>query len=130
MYSIPRRLATRTIDGLDRVSKINAGCLYSAPTRARLSRNNWRQVTAAPAGIAALPNARPLPVGAALQEFWTARLPDGERKILSVLIEAYQDEATGFRRSTRDAYVQRLAAKKLVMEPRRGAVQASAQLFG
>jgi hypothetical protein len=96
------------------------------------------KVTATADGIAALPNAKPLPVGAALQEFWTARLPDGERKILSALIEAYPnsidreslDDSTGFKRSTRDAYLQRLAAKELVSEPRRAAVQASAQLFG
>jgi uncharacterized protein len=96
------------------------------------------KVTATVDGIAALPDARPLPVGAALQEFWTARLPDGERKILSALIEAYPnsvdreslDDSTGFKRSTRDAYLQRLSAKELISEPRRGAVQASAQLFG
>jgi hypothetical protein len=96
------------------------------------------KVMATAEGTAALPDARPLPVGAALQEFWTARLPDGERKILSALIEAYPnsvdreslDDSTGFKRSTRDAYLQRLAAKELVSEPRRGAVQASAQLFG
>jgi hypothetical protein len=68
------------------------------------------KVTATADGIAALPDAQPLPVGAALQEFWTARLPDGERKILSALIEAYPnsvdreslDDSTGYRRSTRD----------------------------
>ncbi len=95
------------------------------------------KVTATADGIAALPNAKPLPVGAALQEFWTARLPDGERKILSALIEAYPnsvdreslDDSTGFKRSTRDAYLQRLTAKELVSEPRRGAVQASETLF-
>jgi hypothetical protein len=95
------------------------------------------KVTATAEGIAALPDARPLPVGAALQEFWTARLPDGERKILSALIEAYPnsvdreslDDSTGFKRSTRDAYLQRLTAKELVSEPRRGTVQASETLF-
>jgi hypothetical protein len=96
------------------------------------------KVTATADGVAALPDAKPLPVGAELQEFWTARLPDGERKILSVLIEAYPqgiarealDGATGFRRSTRDAYLQRLSAKELVSQLSRGEVRASEQLFG
>jgi hypothetical protein len=96
------------------------------------------KVIATAEGIGALPDARPLPVGAALQAFWTARLPEGERKILSALIVAYPnglereslDEATGFKRSTRDAYLQRLTAKELVSEPSRGEVRASDQLFG
>jgi hypothetical protein len=96
------------------------------------------KVTATADGIAALPNARPLPVGTELQDFWTARLPEGERKILSALIEAYPDsvdresldDSTGFKRSTRDAYLQRLTAKELVSEPCRGEVRASEQLFG
>jgi hypothetical protein len=39
------------------------------------------------------------------------------------------DDATGFKRSTRDAYLSRLAAKQLVVEVTRGRVQASSTLF-
>lgn len=94
-------------------------------------------VEATPEGIAALPDAQPLPTGAALQEFWLARLPPGERKILEVLIHVYPEavtrdavtEQSGFKRSTRDAYLSRLASKELVEEPARGEVRATATLF-
>lgn len=93
------------------------------------------QVTAA--GIAALPNAEPLPTGADLQAYWLARLPQGERAILEQLIAAYPDaverealsEATGYQRSSRDAYLQRMRAKQLIEEPGRGTVRASSNLF-
>lgn len=95
------------------------------------------RVTATQAGIAALPGAEPLPTGEVLQAFWLARLPEGERKLLSLLIEAYPDALdrtaldgpSGYKRSSRDTYLQRLAAKELIDEPRRGEVRAAEQLF-
>jgi hypothetical protein len=95
------------------------------------------RVCASDAGRDALPNAEPLPTGAALQEYWLSRLPEGERVILSVLIEGYPqpiarsefDERTTYKRSSRDAYLQRLQAKELVTEPARGEVRASDDLF-
>jgi hypothetical protein len=94
-------------------------------------------VVATDAGRAALPNAEPLPTGVELQDFWRARLPEGERKILDILIDrqgesvarADLDELTGYQRSSRDAYLQRLRAKQLVVEPSRGEVRASESLF-
>jgi hypothetical protein len=79
----------------------------------------------------------PLPTGDALREHWMQRLPDGERKVLAVLVEAYPkavergqlDEATGFKRSSRDTYLQRLSARKLVVSEGRGAVRAAEELF-
>ena len=84
-----------------------------------------------------MPDAEPLPTGEALQQFWLSRLPEGERKILEVLIGAHPDcvsresldEATGYKRSSRDAYLQRLSAKELVEEPSRGMVKATDNLF-
>lgn len=89
------------------------------------------------AGIAALPNAQPLPTGAELQAYWLARLPLGERAILEQLIAAYPEpvsrdalsDATGYQRSSRDAYLQRMRAKQLIEEPGRGTVRASENLF-
>jgi uncharacterized protein len=80
------------------------------------------RIQATTEGIAALPDAEPLPTGPALQEFWLARLPEGEAAILRVLIDAYPksvsrdhlSEATGYKRSTRNTYLQRLSAKELV----------------
>lgn len=67
------------------------------------------------------PDYEPLPTGEALQQYWLGRLPEGERKILEILIDAYPraverqaiDDATGYKRSSRDAYLQRMKAKRL-----------------
>lgn len=66
------------------------------------------------------------------------RLPEGEAKILRVLIDAYPrevdrsaiDEATKYKRSSRDTYLQRLGARRLVVPAGNGAVKASEGLFG
>lgn len=95
------------------------------------------RVTATDAGRDALPDAEPLPTGKDLQDYWLARLPEGERKILEVLLErggdtmprGDLDELTGYQRSSRDAYLQRLRAKQLISEPSRGEVCASENLF-
>jgi hypothetical protein len=39
------------------------------------------------------------------------------------------DAATGYKRSSRDVYLQRLGARQLVVPEGRGAVRASAELF-
>lgn len=65
---------------------------------------------------------QPLPTGHALQEYWMERLPEGERRVLSCLIEHYPDsvarsvidDATGYKRSSRDAYIARLKARRLI----------------
>lgn len=88
-------------------------------------------------GSAAIPDAEPLPTGEALQEFWLSRLPAGEKIVLQVLIGAYPasvqrvslDDLTNYKRSSRDAYLSRLAAKELVEETGRGEVRAIANLF-
>lgn len=71
----------------------------------------------------ALGNYEPLPTGAALRQHWLERLPHGEARILSILCECYPqavarteiDDLTGFKRSTRDAYLLRLKTKRLVV---------------
>lgn len=95
------------------------------------------RVIATGEGMAALPDAEPLPTGPELREFWNRKLPDGERKILEILCAAYPDavaradldEQTGYMRSSRDAYLARLRAKQLVAEPSRGMVRATGVLF-
>lgn len=79
----------------------------------------------------------PLPTGADLIEYWRQRLPEGERKTLDVLIVAdgqdvpreVIDTNTGYKRSSRDAYLTRLKARGLVEFRGRGMVSASAELF-
>lgn len=95
------------------------------------------RVLATDAGIKMLgDNFEPLPTGDALQDYWMERLPEGERKILAYLLEAYPHSVerdaltklTGYQRSTRDAYLQRLGARKLVLTGR-GEATASSILF-
>lgn len=87
-------------------------------------------------GMEALGDWKPLPTGDALREHWLIKLPEGERRILEVLVESYPvfverdalEESTGFKRSTRDAYLQRMKPKRIV-EFNRGAVRAARILF-
>lgn len=81
-------------------------------------------------------NFEPLPTGSALRAHWLDRLPEGERRILGVLIDAYPgamardviDAVTGYKRSSRDTYLQKLGARKLIDVDRAG-VKASDILF-
>jgi hypothetical protein len=93
-------------------------------------------VTATDEGLHALGHYEPLPVGDELRDYWLARLPEGERRILEILVQHYPDfvaredleEPTGFKRSTRDAYLQRMKPKRVV-EFGNGTVRASEKLF-
>lgn len=93
-------------------------------------------VLATDEGRAALPNAQALPMGPELQEHWLRRLPDGERSILQILIEAHPNdvprdeisERTKLARSTRDRYLQKLQAK-MVVTTTKGAAKAAESLF-
>lgn len=87
-------------------------------------------------GVSALGDFEPLPVGDALQSYWRTRLPEGEMKILDVLVSAYPEsvdrdslcDSTGYKRSSRDAYIQRLKSRKLVVVTG-GRVAATETLF-
>ncbi len=89
------------------------------------------------AGADAIGSFDPLPTGTALIEYWRTRLPEGERKTLEVLIAANGedvdrekiDEQTGYKRSSRDAYLARLKARGLAEFSGRGQIRASAELF-
>jgi uncharacterized protein DUF87 len=95
-------------------------------------------IAASEAGLDALgPDFEPLPTGAALREYWIRELPEGERRVLAVLLEAYPkavdreviSEQTDYQRSSRDTYLQRLRARHLVVDAGRGLVKASDTLF-
>lgn len=82
------------------------------------------------------PDFQPLPTGRELLYHLLATLPEGEMKILRVLADAYPEsvprdtitEMTGYMRSTRDAYIQRLTARQLVSSSNSGVI-AAAKLF-
>ncbi len=89
-------------------------------------------------GIDALgPDYEPLPTGDALCAHWLGQLPQGERAVLEVVVAGYPDavarddisEATGYKRSSRDTYLQRLKARQLVLKDGSGMVRASHDLF-
>lgn len=61
----------------------------------------------------------PLPTGTALLAYHLAKLPQGEREVLQVIVDGTTNrdaitDATGYKKSTRNAYIQRLAARQLV----------------
>lgn len=96
------------------------------------------RIVATDQGIASLgPDFEPLPTGDALRAHWMENLPEGEKKILGLLIELYPEpverenisEATGYARSSRDTYIQRLSSRRLVEVAGRAAVRASEILF-
>jgi hypothetical protein len=94
-------------------------------------------VMATAEGIAALgADFQPLPTGLALQEYWLNRLTGGEKAVLEAAIGVYPDwierdrvsELTDYKRSSRDTYITRLSARKLITTRQR-AIRASDELF-
>jgi hypothetical protein len=96
---------------------------------------NDRKVYATQAGIYSLgSNYDPLPTGEALQEYWRARLPLGERVILDAAINAHphdirRDQIEDYKKTSRDAYISRLQAKELIQSTGPGTIRASDSLF-
>ncbi len=95
------------------------------------------RVAATEAGVQALgSDFQPLPTGAALIEYWRNRLTGGEKAVFEVLVREYPNEVSrdalgdeiGYKRSSRDTYIQRLQARQLVTT-QRNAVRASDELF-
>ena len=98
------------------------------------------QITKTKAGVSWLgSDYEALPTGDALRTYWmeSKRLPAGEKKILEAVCDVYPEpvsrenlsDSTGFKRSTRNAYIQRLAARELVQETDRDHVKAVDALF-
>ncbi len=95
------------------------------------------RIVATADGIAVLgPDYEPLPTGRALLDWWLRRLPEGERRVLEILVGRWPnivprpeiDVATDYARSSRDAYIQRLKARELVTVDR-GMIKAADMLF-
>lgn len=95
-------------------------------------------VLATDAGITALgTDFEMLPTGEALIQYWQQKLPIGERSIWTEAMECYPEsisrevlgERTGFKRSTRDAYISRLAARKVIEVTGPGEIRASKIFF-
>jgi len=95
-------------------------------------------ISATPAGLDRLgTDFEPLPTGDELRAYWLNRLPLGEQTILRALTEAYPhgidrgelSARTNYKRSSRDTYLQRLGARKLVTVDADSSVRASDILF-
>jgi hypothetical protein len=79
------------------------------------------RIVATSAGVRELgSDLAPLPTGRALADYWLARLPTGERACLDHIIRGVRidrdtlSDMTGYKRSTRDLYVQLLRRRELV----------------
>jgi hypothetical protein len=65
---------------------------------------------------------QPLPTGEALRQYWLEKLPEGEKNVFKVVLHYYPeaiarpeiDGQTGYKRSSRDTYLQRLHSRRLV----------------
>lgn len=78
----------------------------------------------------------PLPTGDALRLHWLTELPEGERRLLEILIKAWPEplhlddlDEAGYRRTSRNVYLRRLRARELATSVGRGQVRASNMLF-
>jgi hypothetical protein len=84
-----------------------------------------------------LGNYEPLPTGRALQSHWLSKLPEGQAKILKVLIDAWPkpverheiSKLADLADSTRDRYLQYMQAARIVIANPREPVKASPNLF-
>lgn len=92
---------------------------------------------AEPSGVSALGDSfKELPTGKALQDHVMTTLPEGERKVLQVLLECYPNSisfsdievATNYKPTSRRTYLQKLGARKLA-EVSAGTAKASDKLF-
>jgi hypothetical protein len=86
-------------------------------------------------GIAALGDFDRLPTGLELQDYWLDRLPEGEAKILRVLLNfGYAidrdtiGEESGYKQTSRDTYISRLRVRKLIEVTSEG-IKAADTLF-
>lgn len=89
-------------------------------------------------GLGVLPAAfEPLPTGKALLEHWLRELPEGERRVLDYVARFYPHpihrdrvgDTLGYRRSTRDLYLQKLERRRLLEKTGAGHVLARSILF-
>lgn len=96
------------------------------------------QILATRDGIDALgTDYEPLPTGSDLRVYWFNRLSGGEQVLFDLICRAYpesisRDElsmSSEYKRSSRDAYLQRLTARKLIRTVGRGEVEANPNLF-
>jgi uncharacterized protein len=80
---------------------------------------------------------QPLPTGPDLLAHWRKELSIGERRILDEIVDAYPnaidkgdiDIAAGYKRSSRDTYLQRLRSRRLIVDAGGGQVRAAGELF-
>ena len=114
--------------------------LYLQKLQARgLVERRDNRTHASSAGVAALGrDYEALPTGRALLVYWLARLPRGERSILdqltcngfpSIVRRDRLSELCAFKKSTRDLYLQKLCARRLVVTDGLSGVHAAAELF-
>lgn len=96
-----------------------------------------KDYVATAAGVAAAGDVARLPTGRALLSHYLGTLAPGERRILEYVASFYPHpiarerigQELGYKKTARDTYLSRLRARKLIEDPGRGHVGASAHLF-
>lgn len=110
----------------------------------RLAKQDWiatgadGRFRATPGGLRALGSFERLPTGRALLEHWLSELPGGESDVLRLIAgkhpkpvtRAEIDAGTGYKKTTRNLYLQRLSRRELVVAHAGGAVALSPELVG
>ena len=96
------------------------------------------RILATEEGIVALGDRHePLPEGVELQEYWLGKLTGGERAVFEAILahggraitKEKIDETTSYKKSSRDTYISKLIARRIVENAGRGEVKVSANLF-
>lgn len=98
--------------------------------------NRGGTLHATDAGRNALPDAEPLPTGEGLQRYWLERLPEGEKRILKVLLDAEGhpvtreklQDLTQYATRSLTTYLPKLVQKSLAIVGK-GEVRAAEELF-
>ncbi|MDR3406359.1 MAG: hypothetical protein P4L99_27995 [Chthoniobacter sp.] len=106
-------------------------------TSAGLAEKTRDRIVATEAGVAELGrDYERLPTGIALQDYWLGRLSGGEKAILQYVLNAHptgadpdeMGESLGYKKSSRNTYLQRLQARELVTR-NGGLLYAADQFF-
>jgi len=99
---------------------------------------NGDKICITPDGIQALGNNyQPLPTGDDLRSHWMRELPEGEKKIFSVVCEVYPNSVsreevtnlTGYLKDTRNKYIRQLEKRFLVVSDSKSQIRANENLW-
>ena len=133
----PATLPRESITTLTGYKKSTRDLYLQRIARSGYTTDERGQIGITTAGLEALGPFEVLPVGDALAKHWLDKLPEGERRVLECVLDGNGkpvdretiSTSTGYKKSTRDLYIQRLARSQIITVDRAG-VSAREELFG